>query len=159
VAEIQIIGRSPDRKSNNGASEVRHFASPEDEASGTSEVTKSREAIRTVHLVGDAWQRSKPSGKVPIGESSIGNHESGYRESRGQEDLHFRIAKSETPKERRAPLCGGQLTSYRRSGYRESRGQSVYAFRHCDVRNPDRETRLRSCEIVVIWARSLARRG
>jgi hypothetical protein len=56
-----------------------------------------------------------------------------------KEDLHFGITKSDFLKERRAPLCGGQLTSYRGSGYRESCGQSVYAFQHCDVRNPDKE--------------------
>jgi hypothetical protein len=34
-----------------------------------------------------------------------------------KEDLHCRIAKSNFMKERRAPLCGGQLTSYHGSGY------------------------------------------
>jgi hypothetical protein len=100
VAEIQIIGRSPDRRSNRSIG-VRHFASPEDEALGTSEVTKSREAIRTVHLEGTRGSDRGLQGKVPIGEP------------------HREIAES---------------------GYRESRGQSVYAFRHCDVRNPDKES-------------------
>jgi hypothetical protein len=47
----------------------------------------------------------------------------------------------------------------RDSGYRESSGQSVYAFQHCDVQNPEKEIRLRSYGITVMWAGSLARRA
>jgi hypothetical protein len=55
---------SPDRKVNRCIG-VRYFVSPKDKTSGASEVTKSRETIRTVHLEEDAWRRSEHSGGFP----------------------------------------------------------------------------------------------
>jgi len=51
MAEILIIGESPDRKSNRRIG-VQRFANPEDKTSGALEVPKSREVISTVHLEG-----------------------------------------------------------------------------------------------------------
>jgi hypothetical protein len=58
---------------------VRHFASPEDEALWTSEVAKSREAIRAIHLERMHGSDQRPSGKGTDRRATSENQESKYR--------------------------------------------------------------------------------
>jgi hypothetical protein len=83
----------------------------------------------------------------------------GNREIRNPVDkrsIHFGIANSRIPIRRKAPLCGGQLTSYR-----DIRDSKDKVSMHFDIRKSETliGDKIAVTGIVVIWARSLARRA
>jgi hypothetical protein len=70
--------------------------------------------------------------------------------------IHFGIAKSGIQIRRKAPLCGGQLTSYRNIRDSEDKVSMHFGIEMSETPIGDKT---RVMGIVVIWAKILARRA
>jgi hypothetical protein len=150
---------------------AREIGVPEVVKVGTSEVSKTRGVIRTIHQ-----RRTRGSNRSHRGKArqEVVYRHFGHRDIGNPGDKrfgHFRIAKSETPTRKEAPswgqlsayqirkkalLCGGQLSAYPDSEDRESREPM-----HCGIEKLETLTSGKTAVtgITVIWARSLARRA